>query len=64
MADAKNLMDLVNSRGRQIERLEAINAELLERLEELLEYSDQIKGSAVHMRCLAAIAKAKGGNHA
>lgn len=33
--------------------------ELLERLEELLEYSDALRGSSVHTRCLAAVAAAR-----
>lgn len=35
-------------------------AELLERLTELLEYSDNLRGSAVHKRVLDVIAKATG----
>lgn len=41
-------------------RLIAAAPDLLERLEELLEYSDHLRGSAVYNRAHAAIARATG----
>jgi hypothetical protein len=41
-------------------RLIAAAPELLERLEELLEYSENLRGSGVYNRARAAIAKATG----
>jgi len=45
---------------RRLNAVENQREELLERLEELLEYSENLRGSGVYNRARAAIAKAEG----
>jgi hypothetical protein len=40
-------------------KLSPLERELADRLEELLEYSDNLRGSSVHKRCTDTLAKAR-----